>query len=239
MFRNLKTLFFKEIYIFFNTPLFYVLFTVFTLLSGHFFSATVIELDLADLLYYFQNLAIVIIFILPLLSMKLFAEEKKNSTIELLLTSPVSIFEIVFAKFFSLVFIYFLMIISTFVNIYFFYKHTTPYLDFYVLFSEYLGFFFLGVSYIVIGVFTSTLSKSQIICGILNYGILIFLMMIHLVTKNSSETTIKIINYISPISHYNDFLLGVIDLSDITYYISVVVIFLFLSIRSIESLKWR
>lgn len=175
--------------------------------------------------------------ILPMLTMRSFAEEKKQGTIELLLTSPIAPSEIVYGKFLATATIYGLFLVATFalpVIMSFFGTVEWP-----VVFAAYLGLVLVGFSFIAIGNFTSTLTENQVSAALISFGLLLVLWIIGWLANSLEGEAQNFTRYLSLMEHFQNFAKGVVDTRDVLYFVSVIVFGTTLTRVSLESLKWR
>ena len=239
-------LFRKELLSYFVSPLFYVVAAVFLCLSGYYFYTDLIffvtfGFGMNILENFWQlllvDLRLVMLLSIPLLSMRLFAEEKKLGTIELLLTYPVRDGEVVSAKFAACAVVFGVMLACTllypiYVNI----LQPFPWLP---LLAGYLGLFLLGLSFIACGVFVSSLTESQVVAGMATIGILLFFWIVSWNEAATSPQLLRLLIRVSMFDHFQTFARGVIDAQDVAYFLSFIGFFGFLTLRVLESRKWR
>ncbi len=183
------------------------------------------------------NMVVVFILVMPLLTMRLFAEERANGTDELLLTSPVSTLEIAIGKFWGATLFLLILLALAFVYpavLLFYGDPEVP-----RILTGYLALFLVGTGAIALGLFTSTLTDSQIVAGVLAGGLLLMLLLISWPADAVGEPMGAVLRYLSIVDHSNDLMRGLVKLEDLLYYVSVTTIGLFLSQRSLESLRWR
>lgn len=227
----------RELSSYFNSAVAYVVMAVYFLFSGLFFSMICIENDSASLTYVFGNMFIIILFVIPIITMKTFSEEKRQRTDQALLTSPTSLFEIVMGKFLgafilfalcSLIFVVYALVISFF---------TTP--DWAVVLCTYFGLLLLGAALIAIDVFISVLTESMIISAVAGMGVgLLIYMLSNLssyITVNWIATIVKKIDFLT---YYTNFTYGMLNLTDIVFFLSVTGLFLFFTARVLEKRRW-
>lgn len=186
---------------------------------------------------FFSNIALFALMILPLMTMKLFSEEKKNGTIELLQTSPLTSSQIVIGKYGAVLFLYSIMLVITFIYMLFLVAYGNP--EYGQILSGYLGIFFIGGSYLAIGLLFSTFTENQIISAVSTIVVILFLWSIGWLSSSLNPALGKILNYLSLIDHFDTFAKGVIETKNIVFYISFIFVSLFLSYVSIESARWR
>ncbi|MEJ2245196.1 MAG: ABC transporter permease subunit [Acidobacteriota bacterium] len=176
----------------------------------------------------FHTISVVLLFIVPMLTMGLFAEEKKRGTIELLLTAPVGHFQAITGKFLASLTFLLILLLANAVTILPLFIYGDP--DLYPILVGYLGLFLHGMTLMAIGLFISTLTENQIVAVVISFGISLVLFVIEI--KNA-------LSYINLISHLEDFTKGVIDTSHVIFFVTLTFLGLFLAYRSIESMRWK
>jgi len=173
----------------------------------------------------------------PLLTMRLFSEEKKSGTIELLLTYPVTDMEVLLGKFLACMAVFTIMIALTVLYpiliIAFGQPEAGP------IITGYIGLFFVGASFVSLGIFASSLTENQIIAATVAFGLLLLFWMISFSASLAGPIVGDILSYISMTTHLEGFAKGVIDTEDVVYYLIFITLFLFLTLRILESKKWR
>src|SRR6202034_4563418 len=177
------------------------------------------------------------LFMIPLISMRLFAEEKRNGTIELLATSPVRDAEIILGKWFPALLLYCWLLLFTGLNFAFLFRYGHP--DWKTMAIGYLGLILQGAALLAIGTFLSTLTKNQIIAGVTTFGACLLLWVFAWVGNYNSASWAQVLSYLSVLSHSESFGKGVLEIKDAVYYLSFIFLGLFLTTRSMESLRWR
>jgi ABC-2 type transport system permease protein len=253
--RNVWTICRRELYSYFVSPIAWVLLALFAFLSGVFtylFSSgfvqetlqsqmrgqsvpmSVNEMVIAPL---FGNIAVIGLFLIPLISMRLFAEEKRQGTIELLVTSPIHDLEIVFGKWLAAVLMYAALLGVLLLDMSFLFIYGSP--DWKPVVTGFLGIMLQGSCLLAFGAFISTLTKNQIVAGAVGFGLALLLWVLNWWTSLGDSTLIRIVSYLSIVSHMDSFSRGVIDSKDLIYYLSMIFLGLFLTTRSLESLRWR
>ena len=210
---------------------------VYFLFSGLFFSMICIENDTSSLSYVFGNMFIIILFIIPIITMKSFSEEKRQRTDQALLTSPTSLFEIVMGKFLgalilfaicSLIFVVYALVISFF---------TSP--DWAVVLCTVLGLLLLGSALIAIDIFISVLTESMIISAVAGMGVGLLIYMLSNLSSNITVDWIAtIVKKIDFLTYYTNFTYGMLNLTDIIFFLSVTGLFLFFTARVLEKRRW-
>ena len=227
----------RELSSYFNSAVAYVVMAVNFLLSGLFFSRICIENDTSSLSYVFGNMFIIILFIIPIITMKSFSEEKRQRTDQALLTSPTSLFEIVMGKFLgalilfaicSLIFVVYALVISFF---------TSP--DWAVVLCTVLGLLLLGSALIAIDIFISVLTESMIISAVAGMGVGLLIYMLSNLSSNITVDWIAtIVKKIDFLTYYTNFTYGMLNLTDIIFFLSVTGLFLFFTARVLEKRRW-
>ena len=182
-------------------------------------------------------LMVVLLFLLPLVTMRLYAEEKRSGTIELLLTSPLTDMQIILGKFLGALALYAVLVAITFlyIGVLFFYGNPSAR----PLIANALGIFLFGAALLALGMWFSTFTKNQIIAGVLSMVVFLMLFIADWPQNFSSSTPVKVLAYMSLSSHLDNFAKGVIDLGDVVYYLSGVALGIFLTARSVDALKGR
>ena len=227
----------RELSSYFNSAVAYVVMAVYFLFSGLFFSMICIENDTSSLSYVFGNMFIIILFIIPIITMKSFSEEKRQRTDQALLTSPTSLFEIVMGKFLgalilfaicSLIFVVYALVISFF---------TSP--DWAVVLCTVLGLLLLGSALIAIDIFISVLTESMIISAVAGMGVGLLIYMLSNLSSNITVDWIAtIVKKIDFLTYYTNFTYGMRNLTDIIFFLSVTGLFLFFTARVLEKRRW-
>ena len=236
--RTIRAVAFKEIQIYFSSPVAYIVALIFMALSGFFFVRDLGNpFPEASLSNFFQGATFLLIPLAPALTMRLLAEEQKLGTIELLLTSPVRDWEVILGKYLaSFVFLLFLLSLTSYYVILLL-VFATP--DPGPIYSGYLGLILYGAAALSVGILTSTLTSNQIIAAVVGTGILVVLYATSFIGDVVTRVWATIFNQLGFTSHFNDFDRGIIDSTHIVYFVTVTALFLFLSIRALESRRWR
>ncbi len=187
--------------------------------------------------YLFQQMRNISLFLLPMITMRLFAEERKTGTLELLLTSPLTITQLVVGKFLSAFVLYLTMVAPTAIFQYMVFLYGNP--DLGPVLTSYAGIVLYGAAVISLGTLISSLTENQIIAGALTFGAFLFLWIVGRVSDATVSVWGEVANYISITSHFTNFSMGIIDSRDVVFYLSFCFIGLFLTHQSITSLRWR
>lgn len=245
----------KELKSYLYSPIAYILTAFFLLVAGFFFyNITVMvydrilmamqqqqmmeRLDITPLIYgnFFSNLSIILMFLTPLLTMRLFSEEKRMRTEEMLLTSPISIFSLVLGKFLAVFILYTGILLLTATFSVFVFASGNPELA--PILTGYLGLLLLGAVFLAIGCFASALTENQIIAAVITFSSILLIWVVSWVGEGAGVWS-RILTYLSFFSHYQNMLKGVIDTQDLIYYLSFTGLGLYLTYSVFEFRKWR
>ena len=228
----------REMRAYFISPLGYVFLGVYLLVSGLVFCFTTLYQMTSDLTGYFSTMLFCFIILLPLLTMKLFTEEKKQRTEQLLLTAPVSVWSIVLAKFLAA---YTMFAAATvFSGFYFLFLSFFGNVQVGLLFGNLLAVLLIGMAFISVGVFVSAVTESQLSSAILTIGILFGFMLISTVADYiPSEGVRFVFTSLSVFYRFQNFSHGILDFTSLFYYLSIAALFLFLTVRVLDRRRWR
>jgi ABC-2 type transport system permease protein len=185
----------------------------------------------------FDNSMVIILFVVPLITMRAYAEEKRSGTIELLMTSPITDFQIVVGKFLGAMSLYGAMLGVTLIHIAVLFAYGNP--EWKPILTGYLGLVLLGGCFVSVGLFFSSLTKNQIVAGMFTFVVLLLLWVISWIGNFTSPAIERLTSYLSITSHVDDFLRGVIDTQHIVYYLSFITFGLFLTAKAVDSERWR
>ena len=185
----------------------------------------------------FDNSMVIFLFVVPLITMRAYAEEKRSGTIELLMTSPITDFQIVMGKFLGAMSLYGAMLGITLIHIGVLFAYGNP--EWKPILTGYLGLVLLGGCFVSVGLFFSSLTKNQIVAGMFTFVVLLLLWVIGWIGNFSGPTVERLTGYLSLTSHVDDFLRGVIDSQHIVYYLSFITFGLFLTAKAVDSERWR
>jgi len=258
--RNIFVIAERELKTYFISPVAYVVLTIFIFLSGLFFSfylSGMVEsvsiraaqsaqtgqapepIDMPGLIaqQFFNWTSFIMLFILPMITMALFSEEKKRGTMELLLTAPITDAEVVLGKFLAAGLFYVVLLSTTLVEVAVLFVYGNP--AYGPILSAYLGVLLYGLAVLAIGMFISTLTENQIVAAILSFGAILMLWLIDVFSRNAGPGLKEALSYLSILEHLSDFLVGVVSTSHIVFYMSLTLVGLFLTYRSLDSLRWR
>ena len=236
---NITAIFKKEFRSYFNSPIAYIFITFFLGISAWLFFRSFFFANQAEMRGFFGLMPWIFLFFIPAVTMKLWSEEKKLGTVEILMTLPIQDYEVVIGKFLASLALLIVTVLLSFVL-----PLSVMYLgdpDGGTLITGYLGLLLMGAAYISIGLFTSTLTENQIIAFIFGITVCFVLLIIgeDIVLFNAPNWLYPIFSYLGLGAHYSSILRGVLDSRDIIYYLSLIGFFLYLSTLSVESRKWR
>lgn len=233
----MSAIFKREFSAYFSSPVGYVVVAAFMFFSGIFFYVQCLYAGTTNMYYVFQNMFSVVIFIIPLITMRLFADDKRQKTDQSLLTAPVSIASIVTAKFLSALAIFAICLCSYIIEGLVLSFMGQP--DWSVILGNVLGMLLMGAAFIAIGIFISSLTESVLIAAIVSFVVNFLIFLIDTLSSVVSWSFVKaMFNAASFQSRYNNFALGIISFSDVVFFITVTVLFLFLTDRVIEKRRW-
>jgi ABC-2 type transport system permease protein len=184
-----------------------------------------------------QNVTILILFLMPMVTMRTYSEEKRSGTIELLLTAPVTDFQIIMGKFLGALALYVIMLAVTAIHVGFLFIYGSP--EWKPIVTAYLGLLLLGSCFLSLGLLISSLTSNQIVAGMVTFAVFLLLWVITWVGSFGGPTFDKLTTYLSIIDHWDDFGKGVIDTTHVIYYLSFITFGLFLTAKSVDSERWR
>ena len=254
--RNIVAIAHKELRSYFASPIAYVVVGFFALLFGYFFVSTLsvmvslsmqagmfgggpqsININEFMLRPLLSNTAIILLFFLPFVTARAYAEEKKSGTIELLLTSPLSDLEIILGKFLGALALFVLMLAVTAVHMTVLFWYGEPELG--PMLSAYLGLLLMGASFISVGLLVSSATRNQIVAGVTTFALLLLFWVMTWMADSVGPTGQAVLTYLSILEHFDDFSKGVIDTKHVTYYVSFIAFGLFLTTKAVDTERWR
>jgi ABC-2 type transport system permease protein len=258
--RGVLAVFGREFRSFFVSPVAYIVIGFFLVLSGYFFYGSLVRFVEISIAYtqqarmygmapppmnlnewvvrpFFYNEGIIILFLMPIITMRLFSEEKKSRTIELLLTSPVTDLQVVLGKYLAGLALYAVMLALTLVYQIVLFAAGSP--DVGPVLTGYLGLLLLGASFLSLGMLISSLTENQIVAATASFGLFLLLWVLAWTSQMAGGGLGEVLGYISITQHLHDFAKGVIDTKDVIYYLSFIFLGGFLTLRSLESMRWR
>ncbi|MBR2453462.1 MAG: ABC transporter [Clostridia bacterium] len=227
----------RELRAYFVTPMGYICLAIFLAASGFLFSIMTLQQRTTDMSSYFIFSLFLLIIVCSMLTMRLFSEEKKLRTEQLLMTSPVSITGMVAAKFFAALTVFAAGLLLSALNVIPLYLYAEPYTS--MIVGNYVAFFLVGSSFIAIGLFMSSLTENQLAAAISTVGILLFLLVMNFANSFIDLYVFRyVINWLSIFARYQNFSAGVFDYNALLYYASVCFVFLFFTVRVYERRRW-
>jgi ABC-2 type transport system permease protein len=257
--RNVLTIAGRELRSIFVSPIAYVVMTGFLLLGGWFFFNLLARFNLLVSMYssfqggaeamqrlnvnefvlapLFHNLSVVLVILIPMITMRGFAEEKRAGTYELLLTSPVATWEIVLGKFVGMVAFICVMVSLTSIYGLILWIYGNPEVG--IMIAGYLGLLLLAITFVTIGLFASSLTENQIIAAVTGLVMLLLLFVIAWPADSAGQTVGDVLRYVSVTEHFASLVKGVIDSKSLIYFATMIAGWLFLTQRSVESIRWR
>jgi ABC-2 type transport system permease protein len=236
--RNVGTIAGKELYTYFASPIAYLVIAAFLVINGYLFSIILLGSRSASMTSEFADMAIILLFLSPAITMRLLAEEQRTGTIELLLTSPLREAELVLGKWLAAMGFFLVMLVLTIPYPLFLMKYGSP--DIGTVLGGYVGIILLEGVFLAIGLFMSSLTQNQIVALALSFGVLLVLWLLQGAGQNfGSGGGAAIAQYIALAPHFDGFTAGNIQVKDLVYYASVILLALFLTVRSIETRRWR
>jgi ABC-2 type transport system permease protein len=252
--RNIIAIADKELRAYFASPIAYIIIGLFSLLFGWFFymylmlfvreseqmmqfgggSANINQQMIRGVLL---NSAVIILFVMPMITMRTYSEEKRSGTIELLLTSPITDLQIILGKFFGALGLYVAMLFVTMLYMAILFVFGNP--EWRPVAAGYLGLLLMGGCFISAGLLISSLTKNQIVAGMITFAVFLMLWVINWIGESSGPTTRDVVSYLSITEHFDDFARGIIDTKHVVYYLSFITFGLFLTAKSVDSERWR
>lgn len=253
--RNILAIAHKELKAYFSSPIAYIVLGFWALLYGYFFVAILqyfvrqsmqmsqfqgpqaMNVNQQLIRPLVQNVTILVLFLMPMVTMRTYAEEKRSGTIELLLTSPITDWQIILGKFLGAMSLYATMLAVTLIHLALLFIYGRP--EWKPIVTAYLGLLLLGGCFISVGLFISSLTKNQIVAGMVTFAVFLLLWVITWIGSFSGPTVDQLTQYLSIIDHLDDFGKGVLDTTHIIYYLSFITFGLFLTAKSVDSERWR
>jgi ABC-2 type transport system permease protein len=253
--RNILAIAGKELRSYFASPIAYIVIGLFAFLYGYFYALYLqafvrqglnlgqfgtqqaLNINQDMLRPILQNATVLLLFVLPAMTMRTYAEERRSGTIELLLTSPLTDLQIVLGKFLGTFALYAIMLSVTLIHMGVLFIYGDP--EWMPMATSYLGLLLLGGSFLSVGLFISTLTTNQIVAYIVTFSVFLLLWIISWIGSFSSGFFTDLTSYLSIIEHFDDFSKGVIDTTHVIYYLSLITFGLFLTAKSVDTERWR
>jgi len=246
----------KELKSYFASPIAYVLLAVFAVMYGWFFAQGLLAFEQMStrmgmmgmgpatvninqqlIRPVLMNVSVILLLVLPLITMRTYAEEKRSGTMELLLTSPLTDLQIVLGKFIGTLALIAAMLAVTLPHLLILYLYSKP--EWKTLAIAYLGFLLMAGCFVAVGLFISSMTRNQIIAGFTTFGVFLMLWVIEWGGAFGGPRAKAIYEYLSITNHFDDFTKGVIDTRHLVYYLTFIAFGLFLTVRSVDSERWR
>ncbi|MBW2090974.1 MAG: ABC transporter permease subunit [Deltaproteobacteria bacterium] len=245
----------RELKVYFMSPIAYAVMVIFLVTAGYFFytgmsyysmlsfqaaqNPQLYRVNLSEIVMnpLFGNISVVMLLMIPALTMRLFAEEKKTGTYELLFTYPLRDVEVLLGKYFAAMGVFTVMVGLTgvYLILLLFLGKSVP--D--VVPAGYLGLFLMGAAFMSLGILVSAMTENQIVASVVSFGLLLILWLLSWTSSMVGPDLGKIFEYLSLIKHFQNFSRGLLDTADLAYYVCFIFFFLFLTLRILESKRWR
>jgi ABC-2 type transport system permease protein len=237
--RNILVLTRREVASYFVSPVAYVAMALFLVIAGFFFALGDFYPGApAQMRSIFEIMMVILIFVLPILTMRSLAEEFRTGTIETLMTAPVTDLEVVVGKFLGCWLVYLAMLVPTLSYVALLAAFGEP--DYGPIASGYLGLALLGALYVAVGILASSMTRNQVIAAVVAFVILAVIGLLGpWIAASVPGTWRQIVSQIAVRSHYMDFSQGVVDLVHIVYFLAVTAYVLFFAVKIVESRRWR
>jgi ABC-2 type transport system permease protein len=251
--RNVIAIAHKELRSYFASPMAYIVIGFFLLPFGVFFFLYLqafvrqslqaaqfggpMNINQQVIRYVLQNASVIILFIMPMITMRTYSEEKKSGTIELLLTSPVTDLEIILGKFFGALGLYAAMLGVTLLYMGILFVYGNP--EWRPLVAGYLGLLLMGGAFLSLGLLISSTTNNQIVAGVVTFVVFLLLWIIGWFADSAGPTFGPVTSYLSITEHFDDFSKGIIDTKHVVYYLSLITFGLFLTAKSVDMERWR
>ena len=253
--RNVWTIARRDFRSYFTSPIAYIVIAGFMAIMGWMFFFNLSHFNMTNMQYQqfnmgkgvsitegiirplYGNMNVIFLFFVPFITMRLFAEEKKLHTIELLMTAPVTLTEIILGKFLSSFLMVFVMLALTVIYPIVLFATGNPELG--PIFTSYVGTILLASCYLALGILFSSVTENQIVAGALTFAAGLFFWLISWANGSAGPVWAEFLNYLSLINHYNNFGQGLLNSSDVFFYLSFIGVGLFLTHRVLDSFRWR
>lgn len=253
--RNINTIAKKELHGYFASPIAWLMMGLFAFIFGYFFvsyldwfvrqsmsgdmggGAQPMNVNDQMIRPLFSNASVIVLFLLPMITMRTYSEEKRSGTIELLLTSPVTDTEIILGKFIGAVGLFAALLAPTLLYLGILFIYGNP--EWKPLVAGYLGLLLMGSCFIALGLFISSTTKNQMVAGSVTFVLLLLFWIINWMADSSGPTVSAILSYLSITQHFDDFARGIIDTKHIIFYLSFISFGLFLTLKSVDTERWR
>ena len=251
--RNVAAIALKELRSYFTSPIAYIIIGFFLLPFGGFFYlylADFVKNSMGEAQFggamninqqvirgVLQNASVIILFVMPMITMRTYSEEKRSGTMELLLTSPVTDVEIILGKFIGALGLYAALLACTLAYMAILFVFGNP--EWRPLVAAYLGLLLMGSAFISLGLLISSTTNNQIVAGVITFVVFLMLWIVGWFSESAGPTMGKVLSWLSITQHFDDFSKGVIDTSHMLYYLSLITFGLFLTAKSVDTERWR
>ncbi|MEB3285437.1 MAG: ABC transporter permease subunit [Candidatus Sericytochromatia bacterium] len=227
----------REMRSYFGSPLAFVVAAMFILVVGYLFSLILFHTKQANFQPLFSNMSVMLLLVIPALTMRLIADERKTGTIELLMTSPIHDRDLVIGKYLAaLIYLGFLVALTMAFPLL---VALSSKLEWWVILSGYLGVYLLGASFMAIGVLASSLTANMIIAAMITFALSLVIWLLPSAGQIFGGAAADVMTYLSVINHQENMGRGVLDSSDLVFYLSFITACLFMAVRSVETYHWR
>ncbi|MFQ5594426.1 MAG: ABC transporter permease [Anaerolineae bacterium] len=237
--RNMLIIARRELGAFFASPIAYLVTAGFLAIAGYFFSAILILSRQATMQFVFGNTVVVLLFIAPLLAMRLLSEEQRSGTIELLMTSPVRDWQVIWGKWLAAFVLFLVMMLFTGLYVVVLWRLGNP--DYGPIMSGYLGMLLLGGALLALGTLTSAVTQNQIVAAVLGVALTVLLYVAGAMTDVAGADSLvgRFFEALALSEHFSDFTRGVVDTTHVIFFLSVIAGALYLATRALETRRWR
>lgn len=236
--KAIKAIFKRELRAYFTSPAGYVFIGIFAFISGIYFNNYVLRMGSGDISIPLRGSLLILVLLVPVLTMRLIAEERGTKTDQLLLTAPISVWSIVLGKLFAAMCVFLLAMATTFPYVVIIAIHGSAVWG--QIITTYIGYMLLGLAFVSIGIFFSSLSESQIIALIMTLGVLLALFLFNNFISSTGIVAVDtVIDLVSVIKRFTQFTTGILKIDNLIYYLSVSALFTFLTVRGIEKRRWN
>jgi ABC-2 type transport system permease protein len=253
----------KEMQLYLVSPIAYAVVGVFLIITGFFFQVLIdgvireaqrqamqamqmgggmMEIDMPGVVMrqFFGLMGTILLFLMPMMTMGVYADERRRGTMELLMTSPITDLQIVLGKFLASLALLGMMLLPTVLELALLYRASDPAPSWRLVLAGYIGLFLLGGALLAIGTFVSSLTENQIIAAVGTFGLTLLLWLIDAAVRSSTNSVVsEVLQYLSVLRHFEDFTRGVVDTSALIFYASLIALSLLLTLRSLDSMRWR
>ena len=258
--KGILAIFRREMGSYFVSPIAYIVIGFFLLIMGFYFTSVLSgvmqsammaamqnqtgappDIDVPSLVmrYFMGFMSTIILFLIPMLTMGIYAEERKRGTMEMLMTSPLTEWQIVLGKYLASLVLFTVMLLPTLIYHLIMARFSEPSIPWKVLWSGYLGVVLLGGVLLALGGFISSLTENQIIASVVTLACFLMLLLLDIGVRGSTTWYGETLQYMSILRHLEDFTRGVIDTTSVIFYVSMIVLGLFLTLRTLDSMRWR